>query len=156
MATFRQAYRGVRSMKSKGSRKGSSEKGVTLIAANTEVSGDVHFVNQLYINGHIKGNVTADDGTDATVIVSDEGAVTGEIRVPNVVVNGRVEGNIYAAGRMELAAKAEVKGNVYYKLIEMQLGAMVDGQMVHDDTLGSGKPNVHPFPENQESASKAE
>ncbi len=137
-------------------RKNSAEKGVTLIAANTEVSGDVHFVSQLYINGHIRGNVTADVGSDATVVVSDEGSVTGEIRVPNVVVNGRVEGNVYATNRMELAQAAEVKGNVYYKLIEMQLGAMVDGQLVHDESLGAEQPNVHPFPENAESATAGE
>ena len=135
------------------SRKSSAEKGVTLIAANTEVTGDVHFVNQLYINGHIKGNVTADPSSEATVVVSDEGSVNGEIRVPNVVVNGRVEGNVYATKRMELAQNAEVKGNVYYKLIEMQLGAMVDGQLVHDESLGADTPNVHRFPENSEVAS---
>jgi cytoskeletal protein CcmA (bactofilin family) len=134
-------------------KKSGAEKGVTLIAANTEVAGDVHFVNQLYINGHIKGNITADVGSDATVVVSEEGSVAGEIRVPNVVVNGRVEGNVYATSRMELARNAEVKGNVYYKLIEMQLGAMVDGQLVHDETLGAETPNVHPFPETPESAS---
>ncbi|MGE0623580.1 MAG: polymer-forming cytoskeletal protein [Pseudomonadales bacterium] len=137
-------------------RKSGGEKGVTLIAAHTEVSGDVHFVNQLYINGHIRGNVTADADSEATVVVSDEGSVTGEIRVPNVVVNGRVEGNVYATKRMELAQNAEVKGNVYYKLIEMQLGAMVDGQLVHDETLGSEKPNVHRFPETAENVAKAD
>jgi cytoskeletal protein CcmA (bactofilin family) len=49
---------------------------------------------------------------------------------------------------MELAAKAKVKGNVYYKLIEMQLGAMVDGQLVHDETIGEEphQQNVHAFP----------
>jgi len=137
-------------------KKGSAEKGVTLIAANTEVSGDLHFVNQLYINGHVKGNIIADAGSDATVVVSDEGAVTGEIRVPNVVVNGTVEGNVYATSRMELARNAEVKSNVFYKLIEMQLGAMVDGQLVHDETLGSENPNVHPFPESAETASSGD
>lgn len=137
-------------------KKSSAEKGVTLIAANTEVSGDLHFVNQLYINGHIKGNVTADVGSDATVVVSEEGSVSGEIRVPNVVVNGSVEGNVYATNRMELAQNAEVKGNVYYKLIEMQLGAMVDGQLVHDESIGEEQPNVHRFPETAESASTAD
>ena len=137
-------------------KKSSAEKGVTLIAANTEVSGDVHFVNQLYINGRVIGNITADAGTDATVVVSEEGSVTGEIRVPNVVVNGSVEGNVYAIDRMELARNAEVKGNVYYKLIEMQLGAMVDGQLVHDETLGSGQANVHPFPESADNASSGD
>jgi cytoskeletal protein CcmA (bactofilin family) len=137
-------------------KKSNAEKGVTLIAANTEVSGDVHFINQLYIDGHVTGNITADADSDATVVVSDEGSVTGEIRVPNVVVNGYVEGNVYATSRMELARNAEVKGNVYYKLIEMQLGAMVDGQLVHDQTLGTEPPNVHPFPESAESASSSD
>ncbi len=131
-------------------------KGVTLVAANTTITGDVKFDDQLYINGHVEGNVIAEDGTEATVVVSEEGSVSGEIRVPNVVVTGRVEGNVYATARMELAAKAQVKGNVYYVLIEMQLGAMVDGQLVHDETMSSAaaKPNVHAFPgEDQESAS---
>ena len=128
--------------------KNKTENSVTLIAANAEVCGDVNFENQLYINGHVQGNISAKDGSDATVIVSEEGSVTGEIRVPNVVVTGRVEGNVYATARMELAAKAKVKGNVYYKLIEMQLGAMVDGQLVHDETIGEEphQPNVHAFP----------
>ena len=122
------------------------DKGVTLIAANTEITGDVKFENQLYINGHVAGNVLADVGSDATVVVSEEGSVAGEIRVPNVVVNGKVEGHVYAANRVELATKAAVKGNVYYNLIEMQLGAMVDGQLVHDESVAAGVENVHPFP----------
>ena len=126
--------------------KNKMDKGVTLIAANTEITGDVKFDNQLYINGHVAGNVLAEPGSDATVVVSEEGSVSGEIRVPNTVVNGRVDGNVFAGNRVELAAKATVKGNVYYKLIEMQLGAMVDGQLVHDESIATGTENVHPFP----------
>jgi cytoskeletal protein CcmA (bactofilin family) len=143
-------------LRSKKDRKGQAGSGVTLIAPNTEVRGDLHFVNQLYVNGRIEGNVTADAGTDATVVVGEDGFVAGEIRVPNVVVNGRVEGDVYATTRIELAQCAEVKGNVYYKLIEMQLGAMVDGQMVHDETLGEdAKKNIHPFPESAPEASSS-
>jgi len=69
-----------------------------------------------------------------------------------VVINGTVEGNVYASARVELAAKARVKGNVYYQLIEMQLGAMVDGQLLHEDSLGGA--NVHRFP--AEGGSEAE
>lgn len=152
-APRRASVKGESTMKT---RKSSSGKGVTLIAANTEVSGDIHFVNQLYINGHIRGNVTADADSEATVVVSEDGSVNGEIRVPNVVINGRVEGNVYATKRMELAQNAEVKGNVYYRLIEMQLGAMVDGQLVHDETLGNEQPNVHKFPEAGESIARAD
>ncbi len=119
------------------------DKGVTLIAANTEVEGDVRFADQLYINGHVKGNIIAEEDGNATLVVSEEGSVSGEIRVPNVVINGSVEGNVFAGERVELASKARVSGNVYYKLIEMQLGAMVDGQMVHKEDPSA---QVHPFP----------
>jgi cytoskeletal protein CcmA (bactofilin family) len=121
-------------------------KGVTLIAPNTEVVGDIRFKDQLYINGHVDGNVVAgaESGRDATVVISEEGSVKGEIRVPNVVINGEIEGNVYAATRVELAARARVKGNVYYQLIEMQLGATVDGQLLHEQEPESA--SVHRFP----------
>jgi cytoskeletal protein CcmA (bactofilin family) len=121
-----------------------AQKGVTLIAPDTEVVGDLRFKDQLYVNGHVHGNVLAGDEGSATVIISEEGSVNGEIRVPNVVINGTVEGDVYATARVELAAKARVKGNVYYQLIEMQLGAKVDGQLLHDDVPGAT--NVHRFP----------
>ena len=104
-------------------------KGATLIAENTAVTGDVRFSDQLYVNGHIEGNVLAEAGTDATLMISDVGSVKGQINAPFVVVNGRVEGDVHAGTRVELAPHARISGNVYYTLIEMQLGAMVDGQL---------------------------
>ena len=116
------------------------EKGVTLIAAHTEVVGDIKFADQLYVSGRVSGNVVA-DSEKAVLVISEEGVVAGEVRVPNVVINGRVEGNVYAGHKVELAAQAKVQGNLYYKLIEMQLGALVDGQLVHDEAEASA--NVH-------------
>jgi len=108
------------------------EKGVTLIAPHTEVVGDVRFTDQLYVSGRISGNVLA-AGDNATLVISEEGCVAGEVRVPNVVINGRVEGDVFAANKVELAGHANVKGNLYYQLIEMQLGALVEGQLVHQN-----------------------
>ena len=116
------------------------DKGVTLIAAHTEVVGDIKFTDQLFVSGKVSGNVLADDD-NATLVVSEEGCVSGEVRVPNVVINGLVEGNVYASHKVELAARAKVQGNLYYKLIEMHLGALVDGQLVHEETPAG--PNVH-------------
>jgi cytoskeletal protein CcmA (bactofilin family) len=107
------------------------------------VVGDIKFTNQLFISGKVNGNVLADN-EKATVVISEEGCVTGEVRVPNVIVNGLVEGNVFASVKVELAPQAKVKGNLHYKLIEMQLGAMVDGQLVHEDD-DKESANVHPF-----------
>ena len=66
------------------------EAGVTLVATNCELVGDIHFNDQLLINGIVKGNIYSQSGSKATVTVSEKGRVRGEIRVPNVVVNGKV------------------------------------------------------------------
>ncbi len=117
------------------------DKGVTLIAPHTEVIGDIKFSDQLYVSGKVTGNVLADK-EGATVVISEEGCIAGEVRVPNVVIAGLIEGNVYASHKVELAAQARVEGNLYYKLIEMQLGALVDGQLVHEETANTGE-NVH-------------
>ncbi|MEE4299830.1 MAG: polymer-forming cytoskeletal protein [Pseudomonadales bacterium] len=106
-------------------------KGATLIANNTRLEGDIHFSDQLLVNGEVHGNVHAKDDSDAGLTVSAKGSVVGEIRVPNVVVNGQVKGDIYASKHVELAAEARVEGNVYYHLIEMVMGARVDGSLVY-------------------------
>ncbi len=112
--------------------RGKLDKSVTLIAPHTEVIGDIRFSHQLYVSGRVTGNIIAEND-EATLVVSDDGCVTGEVRVANVVINGAVDGDVRAVRKVELAPKAKVKGNVFYKLIEMQLGALVEGQLVHED-----------------------
>ena len=127
-------------------RKKKSDQSVTLVAAETQVVGDIHFKNELFVYGHVEGNLVADDDS-AAVVISDGGSVRGEVRVASVTVNGRVDGDIFAKNRVELAANAEIHGNVYYNLIEMQLGARVEGQLVHAQDLPGEDNNVHPLPE---------
>ncbi|AOS96798.1 Polymer-forming cytoskeletal [Microbulbifer aggregans] len=102
----------------------------TLIARQTEVTGDLHFRGNLVIEGKVKGNVSAHSDSDARLQIVDGGEVEGEIRVPHVVINGTVKGDVYAARHLELSSKAMVEGNVHYKLIEMVKGAQVNGSLV--------------------------
>lgn len=109
----------------------------TLIGEHTEISGDVRFSGGLHVDGTIKGNVVASSDTDAVLMLSEHGRVEGEVRVPNVVLNGTVIGDVHASERIELAAKARVNGNVFYNLIEMAMGAEVNGNLVHRDATKS-------------------
>ena len=114
-----------------GGKKQKSEKGTTLVANNCQIEGDVLFSDELCIEGVVKGDIIAKEGAKAQVRVSDLGRVVGEIRAPSVIVNGKVFGDIHSDKHVELAARAEVKGNVYYNLIEMVMGSRVDGSLVH-------------------------
>jgi cytoskeletal protein CcmA (bactofilin family) len=103
----------------------------TLISPKTEIIGDVKFKGGLQVEGTIKGNLIAEVGSGAVVRVSDSGRVEGQINVPNVVVNGAVVGDIYAGEYIELAKKARIQGDVYYHMMEMVLGAEVNGKLIH-------------------------
>lgn len=105
----------------------------TLIGRQTEILGDVRFSGGLHVDGKIKGKVIAEIANkSSSVSVSESGSVEGDVRVPNIMLNGRVSGDVYASERIHLAARARVNGNVYYKVIEMEAGAEINGQLVRD------------------------
>lgn len=104
----------------------------TLIGAATRIIGDVQFSGGFHVDGHVKGNVDAPADSGATLSVSDSGVVEGSVAVPNVILNGTVKGDILAHDRVELGATARVTGNVYYALIEMEMGAEINGKLIHE------------------------
>ena len=105
----------------------------TLVSSRATVKGDVHFSGGLHVDGTIRGRVVAEEGGDAVLRVSEVGSVEGDIVAPHVIVNGTVHGDVYASTHLELAEKASIHGNVYYNLIEMAMGASVNGSLVHQN-----------------------
>jgi len=115
-----------------GSKRSSSVSGgTTLISDETVIVGDVHFFGNLDIEGLVKGNVVAQPGKDALLRVVGKGRVEGEIRVPSIIINGAVQGNVYSSKHLELASKSRVQGDVFYTLVEMAAGAEVNGSLTH-------------------------
>jgi len=66
--------------------------------------------------------------------LSESGIVEGDINVPHVVINGTVKGNIASSGHVELQANAKITGDIHYKAVEMELGAVLNGSLVSDST----------------------
>ncbi len=102
----------------------------SLIGQQSQVLGDIRFGGGLHVDGSIKGNVIADSDEQATLTVSDRGTIEGEVRVPYIILNGLVKGDVHASEHVELASSARVEGNVFYALIEMAMGAEVNGKLV--------------------------
>ncbi len=102
-----------------------------LIGAGTTIDGNVTFAGGLRVDGHVKGNVSSSDDRPGTLVLSEQAHIEGEIRVSHVVINGTVVGPVHAAEYLELQSKANVTGDVFYKTLEMQLGAVVQGRLVY-------------------------
>jgi len=114
-----------------GKKTSKSTKIETLIGTAMEIQGDLIFSGGLHVDGKIVGNVIAEDDSHSMLVLSDQGQIEGEVRVPYVVLNGQVTGDVFASERVELSSHGQVKGNVYYNLLEMAMGAEVNGNLVH-------------------------
>ena len=103
----------------------------SLIGAGTRIVGDVHFTGGLRVDGEIDGSIIATPGKPSTLVLSEHARVNGEVNVTHLIVNGEVTGPVNVAEYLELQSKSKVIGDVHYKTLEIQLGAVIEGRLVH-------------------------
>jgi len=114
-----------------------------LIGADTDIAGNVTFSGGLRVDGLVRGNIVQSGGKPSTVVLSEKARVEGEIRVSHVVINGTVKGPILGAEYVELQPKAVMHGDVEYRKIEIHLGAVLAGRLLH--SAEARAENVVPF-----------
>src|SRR5437868_9881746 len=103
----------------------------SLIGATTRIEGNVIFSGGLRVDGTVRGNVAALPDQPATLMVSADARIDGEVQAAHIVVNGAINGPVHATETLELQAGSRVKGDVYYKSLEIHQGAVVEGRLVH-------------------------
>jgi len=103
-----------------------------LVGAGMTIDGNITFSGGLVIEGTVRGAIVA-ESDDALLMLGDRGTIEGEVRAPHVQVKGNMIGDIVASQKLELGPSARVRGNIYYKLLEMAAGSQVNGQMLHEE-----------------------
>ena len=123
---------------------GAGENETTLIATGATIEGNVHFSGTLELEGAVNGAIHGSQEGHSVVRILPGGHVHGDVHAPIVVVNGVVSGNVYSSEHVELAARAVIRGDVEYNLIEMTKGAQVEGRLHFraDDSVGRKDPVV--------------
>lgn len=103
----------------------------TLIGADTRIEGNLVFTGGLRIDGAVNGDITESNINPGTVILSEHGSIEGGVTAAKLVLNGKVTGPVRASQFIELQPKAHIKGDVYYKSLEMHTGAVVEGRLIY-------------------------
>lgn len=111
----------------------------SLIGAGTTIEGNICFTGGLRVDGQVRGNVVSADDKPGTLVLSDQARIEGEIRVAHAVINGTVIGAVNVLEYVELQGKANVTGDVQYRTLEIQLGAVVQGRLVYQAESKSDK-----------------
>jgi cytoskeletal protein CcmA (bactofilin family) len=102
----------------------------TLIGAATRIEGRMVVNKSIRLDGVIEGSIESSTDTLVTVAIGHTGLVHGDVRAHRVLVNGQVDGNIYAREKCELHETSKVKGDIHYGLLGIEHGAEILGLMV--------------------------
>ncbi|MEQ4616919.1 MAG: polymer-forming cytoskeletal protein [Corticimicrobacter sp.] len=111
----------------------------SLIADNLAVNGDISFSGGLRVDGRIDGNVSGIDGEKNLIVISDKGSVIGRVSVYDAVVNGTITGDLVVEHFLELQANARITGNIVYRQLQMECGAVVEGRLERAEAAQEAK-----------------
>jgi cytoskeletal protein CcmA (bactofilin family) len=100
--------------------------GSTTIAKSLEVKGEVICSDWLYIDGKVEGSISQPGGR---VTISRDAQVAANISAREVVVLGKVRGNIDASDHVDMRSESSLIGNVITQRISIGDGAFVEGSM---------------------------
>jgi cytoskeletal protein CcmA (bactofilin family) len=113
-----------------GRRKQVSTRIDTLLGKTATLNGNLEFSGGLHLDGRVNGNVQSNAEDGGALSVSESGFIEGNVEVTNIVMNGTVNGDMYARDRLVLGGSARVNGNVHYGVIEMAPGAVITGKLI--------------------------
>ena len=98
----------------------------SLIGSSLYISGEIRGNEDLVIVGRHKGKI---DLKDNTLIVKRNAKVQGNIYVENIDVQGKIEGTIYASGKVDVRNGAKITGDIFASRISIEEGAQYKGSV---------------------------
>ncbi|MDX8383414.1 MAG: polymer-forming cytoskeletal protein [Ghiorsea sp.] len=98
----------------------------TLIGAHSVFTGELSFEGAVRIDGRFEGNIHSEK--DGTLIVSEGAHIKGEVNVPNLVLHGDINGNVYAGNNLIIGHNGVLNGDVQYKIITLAEGSAINGR----------------------------
>tara|TARA_B100001057_G_C22198535_1_gene699855 strand:+ start:145 stop:549 length:405 start_codon:yes stop_codon:yes gene_type:complete len=106
----------------------------TLIGPDISILGEIKYEGVIHIEANVEGSLVANKKKDSKLFINQSSFIRGSVDALNVAINGTVHGNVYVYGLIQLGADAVIKGDIYYKSIEMEVGAKIDGRLVVCDS----------------------
>jgi cytoskeletal protein CcmA (bactofilin family) len=97
---------------------------ITIISNGVKVDGTVSSDGSIRLDGIIKGDIIC----EGNVTIGEQGEVYGKVNGQSIAIGGKVEGVINAKEKLMLESKANLKGDVYTKILVVEAGARFDGR----------------------------
>jgi cytoskeletal protein CcmA (bactofilin family) len=96
------------------------------------LKGELSGEEDVVIEGQYKGKI---DLENHNILVGSRAKVKGDIRVKNITINGTVEGNIDASGKIFISKEGQMKGDLKAPKISIMEGARFKGSVKIEEEL---------------------
>jgi len=96
----------------------------TVISPDAEFKGSLKFKDSLRIDGNFEGEIDS----QGTLFVGRSGAVKAEIHVGNIIVEGKIEGNVTCEDKIELRSTAKMFGDIQAGRLTIAEGVNIVGK----------------------------
>ncbi len=106
-------------------RRGASHQNIESIISNgVEIKGELNSKGSIRIDGNLEGtmNVKGD------LILGEKGFLKGEINAENMIVAGKIEGNVIANSRLEITSAGSITGDVTCNILIVEEEGILDGK----------------------------
>ncbi len=124
-------------MRSEGSR----AHEVATIGKSVVVKGELSGSEDLIIDGEIEGSISL---RGQSLTVGPNGRLRANIEARNVILHGRVDGDVYATERVELRKTASLSGNISTARISIEDGAFFKGTIDIQKPEPAGRQDTKP------------
>jgi cytoskeletal protein CcmA (bactofilin family) len=101
-------------------------EGSTVIGKSVTIRGELSGKEDLYMDGTVEGTITL---SGSRLTVGPNARVMADMQAQDVVIYGSVEGNIRAAGKIELRESAAVKGDITAERLSIEENASIKGRV---------------------------
>lgn len=98
----------------------------TIIGASIKVKGNFHGQGNIVIEGNLEGSLK----TNANIFIGEKAKVVASVEAQDLVVNGEIRGSVTAHNYLSLGSTAKIHGDISYKEISMEKGAIINGQLL--------------------------
>jgi cytoskeletal protein CcmA (bactofilin family) len=97
---------------------------ITIISQGVKLEGKLSSGGSIRVDGVIQGDIIS----QSNVTVGEQGDVSGQISAESVVIGGRVVGSVNAKEKIVMESKANLKGDIFTKILVVEAGARFDGK----------------------------
>jgi len=116
-----------------------------MIGRSLSIKGEVSGSESLYVDGRIEGSISI---PDSRVTIGRNGSVAANIAAREVVIMGKVHGNIQCSDRLDIRSEGSLTGDVTTQRISVEDGAVLKGsvqvrsaEIKHDKTQSQAQQN---------------